>query len=166
MASARPSRRTRWTSVSAAAAATLALAGCSATNPITTSEAYNVVDGVQADLASDIKAHNLLVVTSEEGAPGVMSGALANQGRETVEVTRAPEGGDEVTIEVPARGAVLLGAEGGEQVELDSVEAAPGTLLPVTLSTAEGGSTEVGIPVFDGTLPEYAELLPEDEQES
>jgi hypothetical protein len=166
VASARPSRRTRWTPIAAAAAAVLGLAGCSATNPITTAEAYNVVDGVQADLEPDVKAHNLLVVTAEEGAAGVMSGALANQGRETVEVTLQAEGADEVTIEVPARGAVLLGADGGEQVELDSVEAAPGSLLPVTLSTPQGGSTEVGVPVFDGTLPEYAELVPEEEQAS
>jgi hypothetical protein len=165
VASARPSRRTRWTAIPAAVAA-LALAGCSATNPITTAEAYNVVDGVQADLAQDVRANNLLVVTSEEGAAGVMSGALSNEGRDQVEVTIAPEGADELTIEVPARGTVLLGAEDGEQVELDSVEAAPGTLLTVALSTPDGGSTEIGVPVFDGTLPEYAELVPEEGQES
>ena len=164
MASARPSRRTRsWTtSAAVAAAAVLGLSGCSATNPITTAEAYNVVDGVQADLGSSVAARNLLVVTAEEGGAGTMTGGLTNAGREDVEVTVEPEGADSVTITVPARGTVLLGSDFDEEVEIDRVEAAPGSLLTVTVSTPEGGSTDIQVPVFDGTLPEYAELVPEE----
>ena len=163
MASARPSRRHRsWTrTTTAAAVAALALTGCSATNPITTSEAYNVVDGVQAEIGSSVAARSLLVFTREEGGPGTMTGALTNQGREDVEVTLAPAGGDEVSVDVPARGTVLLGPDGDEEIELDSVEAAPGAHLTVTISTPEGGSTDVQVPVFDDTLPEYAEVVPE-----
>ncbi len=163
MASARPSRRPRSrTAVALTGLGVLALAGCSATNPITTSEAYNVVDGVQADLGGDVAARNLLLFTSEEGAAGTMSGALANQSREDLEVELAPEGADPVTIEVPAGRTVLLGHEDGEDVELDAVEAAPGAHLTVTVTTQAGGSIDVPVPVFDGTLPEYAEMVPEE----
>jgi len=163
VASARPSRRTRsWTATTVAATA-LALGGCSAYNPITTAEAYNVVDGVQVELGPAVRANNLLVFTSEEGAVGTMSGALSNTGREGVEVTLGFEGADEVSIDVPPRGTVLLGADGDEQVDIDSVEAAPGSHLTVTLATAGEGSLEVEVPVFDGTLPEYAEIVPEED---
>jgi hypothetical protein len=163
VASARPSRRP-WsrTAVALSGLGVLALAGCSATNPITTSEAYNVVDGVQADLGGDVTARNLLVFTSEEGAAGTMSGAVTNQGREDVEVELAAEGADPVTIDVPAGGTVLLGQDDGEDVELDAVGAAPGAHLTVTLTTDQGGSIEIPVPVFDGTLPEYAEMVPEE----
>ncbi len=159
MASARPSRRP-WsrTAVALSGLGVLALAGCSATNPITTAEAYNVVDGVQAELGGDVFAHNLLVFTSEEGAAGTMSGALANKSREDVEVELAPQGADPVTIEVPAGGTKLLS---DEDVELDSVEAAPGAHLTVTATTQAGGSIDIPVPVFDGTLPDYSEMVPE-----
>jgi hypothetical protein len=163
VASARPSRRPapRTAATTAAAVAVLALTGCSATNPITTAEAYNVVDGVQARLTDTVAAQNLLVFTAEEGAPGTMTGALANQGREDVEVTLEIDGADPVTIDVPARGTVLLGGDDGEEVELDSVDAVPGGLLTVTVSTTEGGSLALQVPVFDGSLPEYEDLVPE-----
>ncbi|WP_298461773.1 hypothetical protein [uncultured Cellulomonas sp.] len=162
MASARPSRRTRpWTASTVVAVAALALTGCSATNPITTAESYNVVDGVQEELGSDVAARSLLVLTAEEGAPGTLLGALANRSREAVEVTLEPDGGDAVTIDVPAGGTVLLGGENGEEVELDRVGVAPGGLLDVTATTPDGGATRIRVPVFDGTLPEYADAVPD-----
>ncbi len=162
MASARPSRRpgSPARTAAVAAAGVLALTGCSATNPITTSMAYNVVDGVQADLTEDLAGHNLLIFTSGEGEVGTMYGALLNHTRESVEYTIEIEGADRVTVEVPARSTVLLG-EAGEEVPIDSVGAAPGASVPVTLSTPEAGSIEVRVPVFDGTLPEYQDVVPE-----
>jgi hypothetical protein len=161
VASARPSRRP-WsrTAVALSGVAVLALSGCSATNPITTAEAYNVVDGVQADLGGDVGARSLLVVTSGQGEAGVLSGALTNQSREDVEVELAFDGGGSQSVEVGAGQTVLLGTDSGEDVEIDSVEVAPGSLLTVTASTQGGGSVDIPVPVFDGTLPEYAELVP------
>ena len=164
MASARPSRRPgSWTRTAAVVAAgVLTMTGCSATNPITTSMAYNVVDGVQANLADGLAGHNLQIFTSGEGEVGAMSGALINQTRDDVEYTIEVEGADRVTVEVPAQSTVLLGPA-GEEVRIDSVDAPPGAALPVTLSTPQAGSLEVRIPVFDGTLPEYEDAVPEAE---
>ena len=163
MASARPSRRP-WSraAVALSAGAVLTLAGCSATNPITTSEAYDVVDGVRADLGGDVQGKNLLVLTSAEGQAGTMVGALSNHGREDVEVEIATEGADSTTVEVGAGRTVLLGDQDGEEGEIESVEAPPGGLLTVTASTPAGGSVDIPVPVFDGTLPEYAELVPDE----
>jgi len=166
VASARPSRRLRtWTRPSAAAAVAalgaLALAGCSATNPIATQQVHNVTDGQQAVLSEDLAVQNLTVFTSGEGEAGTLVAALANKGREDLEVTIQAEGADAVSVDVPARGTVFLGGENGEEVELDSVAAAPGALLAIEFSSAQGGSVTIDAPVLDGTLPEYADLVPE-----
>jgi hypothetical protein len=167
VASARPSRRpgSPARTVAVAGVAVLSLAGCSATNPITTAEAYNVVDGVQALLDENVAAQNLLILTSGEGEVGALVGALANQSREDVEVTIEIEGADPITVDVPSRGTVLLGPA-GEEIEIDSVAAAPGANLATTVSTPQAGSVTLGVPVFDGTLPEYAELVPEADGEA
>lgn len=160
MASARPSRRLVPRTPTAGAVAALALAGCSATNPITTAEPYNVVDGVQETLTDTVAVQNLLVVTSAQGEPGVMVGAVRNESREDVEVTLQIDGGGSVTVEVPARGTVLLGGD-GEEVEIESVGVAPGALLTVTASTSGGGDVPIQVPVFDDALPEYAQIVPD-----
>ncbi len=162
MASARPSRRP-WSraAVALSAGAVLTLAGCSATNPITTSEAYDVVDGVRADLGGDVRGTNLLVLASGEGEAGTVVGALSNHGREDVEVEIGTEGGDSTTVDVGAGRTVLLGGDNGEEVELDAVDVAPGAHLTMTLSTQSGGSVAVPVPVFDGTLPQYADHVPD-----
>lgn len=170
MASARPSRRpgswTRRSTAAAAVAVALALTGCSATNPITTSEAYNVVDGVQESLSDTVAVRNLLVFTRGEGEPGVLVGALSNSGREDVQVTLRPEGAGSVTVDVPARGTVLLGGDRGETVELATVGVAPGALLTVTASASGGGDVPIKVPVYDDTLPEYADVVPQAEPEA
>lgn len=164
MATALPSRRpAQRTAAVAVVVAALGLTGCSATNPIITSMEYNVVDGVQAGITESLQAQSLLVFTTGEGQVGTMTGALANQGREDVQVTLEPQGADAVTIEVPSRGTVLIGPDRQQTVELDSVAAPPGAHLAVLVSTPEGGSVEVQVPVLDGTLPEYDEIVPEPE---
>lgn len=164
MASARPSRRPRLrtrTTVVASGLAVLTLAGCSATNPITTAEAYNVVDGVEMDLGGDVAARALLVLTSGEGEVGLLTGALTNQSREDVEVELAPEGGDPITLDVRAGTTLLLGNEDGEEVEIERVPVVPGSLMTISATTPEGGTHEIRVPVFDGRLPEYADLVPD-----
>jgi hypothetical protein len=120
-----------------------------------------VVDGVAESVSDDVSVRNFIVFAAEEGGPGVLVGALANHGREDVEVTLSPEGGAPVTVDVPARGTVLLGGENGETFEIDAVDAAPGALLTITASAPGGGDVPIQVPVFDGSLPEYADLVPE-----
>ncbi len=139
------------------------LAGCSATNPITTENQYSASDGVRATLG-DVRASNLLVLTAAEGATGAMYGGLINDGAEDRTVTVAA--GDETTTVRLAPGqTALLGVDNppvgdAADVRFSSVDVPPGGLLAVTLSTPEDGSVEIQVPVLDGTLPEYATAVP------
>jgi hypothetical protein len=139
----------------------LALAGCSATNQITTENNYSASDGVRSTIG-DVRASNLLVLAAAEGEPGSLQGGLVNQSDEDRSVTLAV-GDEETTVDLGPRETVFLGVgeqDGFVEVTFPAVDVPPGGLLPVTLSTPEDGSIEVQVPVLDGTLPEYASAVP------
>ncbi|WP_136518457.1 MULTISPECIES: hypothetical protein [Cellulomonas] len=158
----RTARRTAAAALALASAA--ALAGCSATNQITTIDDYPPSDGV-AITVDEVRALNLLVLAEEEGGPGILVGALANNSGEDTSVTLAVEGAQAVNVDVPSSGTVLMGAAGAPgryqtvEVPVAQVSAIPGGLTTLTVSTPAGGSAEVQVPVMDGTLAEYAPLL-------
>ena len=166
MASARPSSparpwpRNRLLAVPALAIAALALAACSAVSPITTEKPYAPSDGVHVDLGSTFSAANLLIVSAAEGEPGVLVGGLSNHSGDPIKVTLSPQGAKASTVRVPAGATVLLGGDTSPPLALDTVSVAPGAVLPVTISTPDGGSLDVSIPVLDGSLPQYTDLVP------
>lgn len=148
--------------VLAVAAACLALgtAGCSVTNEITTLNEYAASDGILVDVGH-VRAINLLVLTSAEGAEGAAIGALTNRGDDAVEVTLAlADGSASTTFDLTAGGTVTLGPDQDEQFAIDAVPTAPGTYIEVSIGSDRDGSTTVRVPVLDGTLPEYADLVP------
>jgi hypothetical protein len=150
-------RRTR--SAAAAVAAIAVLAGCSATNPITTSFDYDPSDGVSQRLG-DVRVGNLLLLAAEEGGAGTFVGFVANGGGQPASVVIALGGEQSDQIDVPAGQTVLIGPEGDETVDVEAVPAAPGSKVDVTVTTDVSGAATVQVPVLDGTLPEYADLLP------
>ncbi|VTR78769.1 hypothetical protein [Cellulomonas hominis] len=155
------SRRTSARPVAVGAVAVLAavLSGCSATNPITTEVAYSASDGVRASLG-DLTAENLLLVAAAADEPGALQGALSNRGDEALTVELATESSTE-RIRVDSGETLLLGGTEGEDVLLETPEG-PGATTEMTLTTDAGGTVSVQVPVLDGTLPEYADLVPEE----
>lgn len=153
--------------VGAVLALAAALSGCSVTNEITTERPYSASDGVRATLG-DLTAENLLIVAEAADAPGALQGALTNRGDDTLTVELSLEGSTE-RVRVESGATVLLGGgagEGGadddqrEEVVFDAA-GAPGSTVELTLSTDAAGEQTVPVPVLDGTLPEYADLVPE-----
>jgi len=155
---ARSSLRHRLAAAGVVALAGLALAGCSATNQITTAKPYSASDGVRAELG-DVTAENLLVLASAEGAPGALQGALTNRGTDAVTVTLTSGTTAIGTVRVDATSTVLLGGDTGKALTFTTANA-PGGVTPLTLETGPGGTLTVSVPVLDGTLPEYATHVP------
>ncbi|WP_225755130.1 hypothetical protein [Actinotalea sp. Marseille-Q4924] len=152
-----PTRRTA--SVAAVLATTALLAGCSATNPITTDLDYDPSDGVGERLG-DVRVGNMMVLTAEEGAAGTVVGFVANEGRQDASVVLTVGEEQSDAIDVPAGSTVLLGPDADETVDVEAVPAIPGSKLAVTLTTDVAGATTLQVPVLDSTLPEYADLVP------
>lgn len=137
----------------AAAAAALGLAGCQVTNPIQTDEPYIPADGVPVDL-EQVQIRNLVVVAESEGGKGTLSGQVVNRSGEPVTVTFAGEGGASANLQVPAYAEESMSTE--SPVTLSTVNAKPGGVATLQVSTRGAGANVVDVPV----------LLPEDYYET
>lgn len=146
------------------------LAGCGL-SPAGTTVPYDPSDGVSASLGS-VQVRNLLVVGSDAEQPGVVSGVLLNSSTEPVTVTFATEGGEPIPVEVPGDGSVQLGATAGDPTSSPGTKAASaavvqfasmpkpaGAVVPITMSSPDGGTTVIQTPVLAATL-EYASITP------
>ena len=143
--------------IAAATALVAALTGCSATNPILTQHVYAASDGARITLGESIEAENFLVLTDEAGAPGALIGALTNRGSQDTVVTIEIAGAGRHEVPVAAGDSVRFTGE--DILRFDAVDVPPGDNAPITLSTGADGAKSVTVPVLDGTLPEYAEVL-------
>ena len=129
----------------AAAAAALGLSGCQVTNPIQTDEPYTPGDGVSVDL-SQVQIRNLVVVSERKGGPGTLSGSVVNQGNQSVTVTFAGEGGASADVRVPAYG--VEGISSSSPVTLSTVNADPGGVTTLQVTTQGAGTNIVQVPVL------------------
>ena len=168
----RPTRRPAASVLAAPALGLLvgALAGCGL-SPAQTTIAYDPSDGVSASVG-DVQVRNLLVVGSTAEAPGIVSGVLLNSGTDAVTVTVASGTSAPVPVDIPASSSVRLGVAGTDPaatpapgtpgravVQLSSVGEPAGAVIPVTLTSAGGGTTTVQVPVVPPTN-EYASITP------
>ncbi|MHB1064803.1 MAG: hypothetical protein ACYC1Z_10030 [Georgenia sp.] len=135
----------------------LALAGCSVVNPITTQGPYAPSDGVRVEVADRVSVENLMVLTTGEGEVGHVLGAVVNRSEQDVEVTLAlGEGGSTIPVGVAAGETVNLTDAG---ISLAEVAVAPGAMLDSLIGATGSGDVAVAVPVLDGTIPPYDEYL-------
>jgi hypothetical protein len=144
--------------------AALTLAGCSGVNPNQTREEYSASDGVRVTIG-DVRGSNLMILSAEEDAAGVLHGALVNDGDRdvTVTLTFGEDGADSATVPLAAHSMVVLNGTDSESsalVDVAAVTSPPGGIEPITVTSDVAGSVKVGVPVLDGTLPQYAEDVP------
>lgn len=159
------------------AATLLGVSGCSYINPITTDVPYAASDGLQVEIGDQVTGSNLLVLTAEQGEPGVLLGAFTNRTNEPTTVTVQAQGGTDqpiVDVRLKPHETVLLGPPNAERrqvtgsasrmsatnPQIATVPARPGALVSITLSTPRSGEQQLQVPVLDGTLPAYEDLVP------
>lgn len=129
-------------------------------SPIQTTVPYQAANGVAVDLGA-VQIRDLVVVSSAKGEPGALSGMVVNTSAQPVTISFAagPDGGS-VLAEAPAdKQTRLSGVPGTMPVTLPSVNAAPGDIVLLTISTPAAGTSEVSVPVLppDGI---YAAITP------
>lgn len=123
----------------------------------TTTLQYTPSDGVQGTVG-DVDVRNVFVVAADEDSPGTMVGSLVNNGSDDVTVTIVGESLSK-DVDVPAGAVVTLGPDGDESIEADEVGVVPGRHMRVQFSGGDD-AVELAVPVLDGSLPEYADLVP------
>ncbi|WP_084039248.1 hypothetical protein [Demequina sp. NBRC 110053] len=143
-----------------ASLAALALAGCSYVNPITTQENYAASDGSQVQMGA-VEGLNLIVVSPGAGEPGTLIGTLHNSSAEDIDVQVTFDGETMTTVTVPAGQNQQLGPADGATEVPGTTEVLPGLTTEAALMSSTDGTFTVEVPVMDGTLPEYADVLAE-----
>jgi hypothetical protein len=154
-----------------AASAALALgialgaSGCAMLTYQATTEPYEASDGVAADVG-DLDLRNVLVV-SDDGDSGNLVLTVVNNGEDDVELNvQVVDSGQTQTIEVEAGSSVALGTDDVEGVEvlepvlLEGIDTQPGGLVDLYFQYGSAEGIELGVPVLDSSLPEYADLAP------
>ena len=158
MARSERSSRLRRPLIALVIALAFAIAGCA---PDTTMRSYAAGDGARADLANQIRAENVLIISEAEGSPGTVVGSIVNEWSQDAEVSLTVDGlGESITVTLPGSATVILSPD-HESIVLPSVPVPPGAVLNVQISTTESGSVTLPIPVLDGSMDPYQDYLPD-----
>ncbi len=143
--------------IAAAALIALSMTGCSlAVTPITQKQ-YSASDGIRVEL-EDATGLNLLIVSTAADEPAALIGSFENATSDDIEIS-VVLGAGETSFEVPAEGVATLGTGSGETEVVGTSPVDPGLIGTITVTTPGSGTTEVDVPVLDGTLEEYASTL-------
>ena len=138
----------------------LGATGCTFISPQATTIEYSASDGVNvSDADGPIDARNVFIVADESGTVGNLIGAFVNPTDERATIAIAFQNGDPFSITVPAGGRVSLGAD-TEPLRIDDLDAQPGATIEIHFQSGDSTGVKAAIPVLDGSLPYYADLVP------
>ena len=148
------------------ALAALVVTGTSACNflaPAATLTQYDSSDGVNATVA-DLKVRNAIVLNARDNSVGSLLVSLVNGGDSDMHVTiqYADADGNRVdTMAMLAPGeSAEFGSSDQNRILLENIDAQPGSLLPVFFTYGSETGVELLVPVLDGTLSQYSDLVP------
>ena len=134
-------------------------AACNMTSPVASLQMYAPSDGAQADLGN-LKARNLLYFVDNEGHYGFF-GAFANSGRKeiTFNLGFTTSTGDKLFRQYTVLGyqVVNIGYQNEPALKVE-LPVKAGDIVEIILQS-DDGTDYVNVPVLDGTLPEYRDLV-------
>ncbi|GAA4660566.1 hypothetical protein [Arthrobacter cryoconiti] len=138
----------------------MAFTGCSAINPQSTTVVYSASDGVRMDMGH-LELRNVLIISGEAGGPGRVLGTFYNTSTAPITLTISGAQGSQTEVSIEPGVPLVLNGKSDKAI-LSTVKAAPGALETIELRQS-AGATETGtlnVPVLDGTLKEYKNLVP------
>ncbi len=142
-------------------ALSLSLTGCSFTGNVASLQPYTPGDGQQVDLES-VKARNFMYLVSDSGR-GFLIGSLVSASTEdvTVKLQYINEDTSERSdffFDVPAGSKIDFGFNGNLPIDVPVIEV-PGQTAKFYLLESDKINGSMQVPVLDGTLSEYRELI-------
>lgn len=159
-------RARRAASVVLAAAVLLSTAGCTFFAPQTTLKPYDPGDGVNTQIG-DVYVRNVLLLAGDGGDVSLLANVV-NETDNGVKVTFQYEGTDSDGVSGKVDSSIFanpgkvasVGGHEDPRIVLNGVEAKPGTLFPIFVQYGDQTGKQLLVPVLDGTLKPYDELLP------
>lgn len=150
-------------SLAVGAIVVLGSSGCAMLSTQATQIQYAPSDGVNIPDSGPLQVRNVLIVSDEEGVDGNLVAAIVNQTSDSHTLTiEYGEGSSKSTeeIRVPANTVLSLGTEETEPLLLEGIDTKPGANLPMFFQSGDGEGVLFEVPVLDGALDYYGELLP------
>ena len=109
---------------------------------------------------NQIEIADLRLTTFAEGEPAQFLGILANQSAAPLEMTFTDDD-DESSVTVPANSTLDLGEA---PTVFETADVQPGTIMTVMISVASDEEA-VELPVVDGTVDQYGDIVPDDAED-
>jgi hypothetical protein len=137
--------------------------GCAMLSTQATQIQYSASDGVNIPDSGPLQVRNVLIVTDEEGVDGNLVAAIVNTTSESQTLNiEWGEGSSKSTetVRVPANSTVSLGTEETDPLPLEGIDTKPGANLPMFFQSGDGEGVLFDVPVLDGALDYYGDLLP------
>lgn len=140
----------------------LGATGCTFITPQSTKIEYSASDGVNvSDTDGPLDVRNAFIVANEEGTVGNFVGAVVNPTSDKATLTITIAGIDPLTVTVPAGKTISFGTKDEDPLRIVGLDTRPGATVEMHFQSGDGAGTKTEIPVLDGTLPYYADLVPE-----
>lgn len=137
--------------------------GCAMLSTQATMIPYSPSDGVNIPDSGPLQVRNVLVVSDEEGVDGNLVAAIVNGTSEahTLNIEYG-EGSSKSAekIRVPANTTVSLGTAETDPLLLEGIDTKPGANLPMFFQSGDSDGILFDVPVLDGSLDYYGDLLP------
>jgi hypothetical protein len=141
----------------------LGTSGCAMLSTQATTIPYSPSDGVNIPDSGPLQVRNVLIVSDETGVDGNLVAAIVNATTEShtlnIEYGEGSSKSSE-TIRVPANTTVSLGTAETDPLLLEGIDTKPGANLPMFFQSGDSDGVLFDVPVLDGALDYYGELLP------
>ena len=144
----------------------LGTTGCTFITPQSTKIEYSASDGVNISATDGpLEVRNAMVIATEDGATGNLIAAIVNPTAQNATLTIEIEGLAPLTVRVGPNDTLSLGAN-AEPVRIDGLNTQPGATVEMYFQSGDATGAAAEVPVLDGTLPYYADLVPEPARDS
>lgn len=156
-------RAQRLSLIAAIGIGAMAFTGCSAINQQSTTMVYSASDGVRLDMGQ-LELRNVLIISEAAGGPGRVAGSFYNQSDSDITLTINGAQGSQTEITVKPGVPLILNSKSDKSI-LSTMDQAPGSTESLELRQSGAGSetATLKVPVLDGTLAEYKNLVPSEE---
>jgi hypothetical protein len=150
-------------SLAVSALVVLGTSGCAMLSTQATTIPYSPSDGVNIPDSGPLQVRNVLIVTDEKGVDGNLVAAIVNGTSEAKTLNiQYGEGSSKSSekIRVPANTTVSLGTAETKPLLLEGIDTMAGANLPMFFQSGDSEGVLFNVPVLDGSLDYYGDLLP------
>ncbi|MFC7789060.1 DNA modification methylase [Microbacterium sp. MAHUQ-60] len=143
--------------------ATVALGatGCTFITHQATTNVYPASDGVNVEsTGGPIVVRNALIIATDDGSAGNLVAALVNESDQGATLT-IDIAGKQFDVRVPANEGISLGGD-EEPLLIEDLDVKPGATVEMLFRSGDDDAEPLQVPVLDGTLPMYEDLVPSD----